>query len=167
MQQTWHDCAAAARFGRRGRGPGIADRRRGPDRARGRNLAGGPRQPEAVSDAWLWLDARAAPTVRDLARGIDERARFEATGTGLNTCQQGSQMAHMAQVAPELLDRAEVALHCKDLAFLNLTGVRAADPSRPSATFGDFRNRRYSDAGYRCPWTGGPSAPLARDHRRF
>src|SRR5690606_29241496 len=44
-----------------------------------------------------------------------------------------------------LLDAAEVALHCKDWLFLNLTGVRATDPSEASFTFGDFRNRRYSD----------------------
>ncbi|TDL79340.1 carbohydrate kinase [Palleronia sediminis] len=112
---------------------------------------------EAVGDAWLWLDARAAPTVRRLAAGPDERARFVATGTGLNTCQQGAQMAHMDRTAPELLDRAEVALHCKDWLFLNLTGVRATDPSEASFTFGDFRTRRYSDTVI---------GALGLDHRR-
>lgn len=73
------------------------------------------------------------------------RARFEATGTGLNTCQQGSQMAHMDATAPELLDNAEAALHCKDWLYLNLTGVRATDPSEASFTFGNFRNRQYDD----------------------
>lgn len=146
MQQTWHDCAAALR-GLGDKVEGLASRTAAvalTGQGDGTWLVGQGNQ--AVSDAWLWLDARAAPTVRDLARGIDERARFEATGTGLNTCQQGSQMAHMARVAPELLDRAEVALHCKDWLFLNLTGVRATDPSEASFTFGDFRNRRYSDA---------------------
>ena len=37
-------------------------------------------------------------------------------------------MAQMERAAPELLDRAEVALHCKDWLYLNLTGVRATDP---------------------------------------
>src|SRR5438552_3441022 len=46
---------------------------------------------EPVADAWLWLDARAAPTVERLTVSSENRARFEATGTGLNTCQQGSQ----------------------------------------------------------------------------
>ena len=77
--------------------------------------------------------------------GALERARFEATGTGLNTCQQGAQMAEMERTAPGLLDRAEVALHCKDWLYLNLTGVRATDPSEASWTFGNFRTRRYDD----------------------
>ncbi|WP_036582911.1 FGGY family carbohydrate kinase, partial [Brucella anthropi] len=103
------------------------------------------RDNQPVGDAWLWLDARAATTVTRLAAGPMNRARFEATGTGLNTCQQGSQMAHMDSVAPELLDNAEVALHCKDWLYLNLTGVRATDPSEASFTFGNFRNRQYDD----------------------
>jgi erythritol kinase (D-erythritol 1-phosphate-forming) len=102
-------------------------------------------QDEPVADAWLWLDARAAPTVALLQNGPLARARFEATGTGLNTCQQGSQLAHMDRVSPDLLDRAEVALHCKDWLYLKLTGVRATDPSEASFTFGDFRTRRYDD----------------------
>lgn len=142
LPQTWADCAAALR--------GLGDKV--PDLAR-RTAAvsvtaqgdgtwlvgqGGP-----VTDAWLWLDARAAPTVARLAAGPLNRARFIATGTGLNTCQQGAQMAHMDAHCPELLDRAEVALHCKDWLYLNLTGVRATDPSEASFTFGNFRDRRY------------------------
>ncbi|WP_420326705.1 FGGY-family carbohydrate kinase [Mameliella sp.] len=143
--QTWADCAAALR-GLVEKMPGLAQRTAAlalTGQGDGTWLAG--KGNAAVSDAWLWLDARAAPTVRRLSAGTDERARFEATGTGLNTCQQGSQLAHMAATCPELLDRAEVALHCKDWLFLNLTGVRATDPSEASFTFGDFRNRRYSD----------------------
>ncbi|MBV9655192.1 MAG: carbohydrate kinase [Acetobacteraceae bacterium] len=98
-----------------------------------------------VADAWLWLDARAAPSVARLNGGPLARARFEATGTGLNTCQQGAQMAQMDRTAPALLDRAETALHCKDWLYLNLTGVRATDPSEASFTFGNFRDRRYDD----------------------
>lgn len=103
------------------------------------------KQNAPVGDAWLWLDARAASTVQRLSSGIDERARFEATGTGLNTCQQGSQLAHMAQTSPDLLGKAEVALHCKDWLYLNLTGLRATDPSEASFTFGNFRTRQYDD----------------------
>ncbi len=98
-----------------------------------------------VSDAWLWLDARAAPTVRRLAAARSDRARFEATGTGLNTCQQGAQMAHMDAHHPELLDRASVALHCKDWLYLKLTDVAATDPSEACFTFGNFRTRAYDD----------------------
>src|SRR5690606_29504483 len=67
-------------------------------------------------------------------------------GTGLNTCQQGAQMAHMEATMPELLDRAEVALHCKDWLYLKMTGVRVTDPSEASFTFGNFRTRAYDDS---------------------
>ncbi|PKH26258.1 carbohydrate kinase [Enterobacterales bacterium CwR94] len=106
-------------------------------------LVGANNQP--VGDAWIWLDARAALTVERLERSALARARFEATGTGLNTCQQSAQMAHMDRLHPELLDNSEVALHCKDWLYLNLTGVRATDPSEASFTFGNFRHQRYDD----------------------
>ena len=98
-----------------------------------------------AADAWLWLDARAAPTVRKLCASPENRARFEATGTGLNTCQQGAQLAHMLSDSPDVLDEADIALHCKDWLYLNLTGVRATDPSEASFTFGNFRTRQYDD----------------------
>lgn len=145
LPRTWADCAAALR-GLGNKIQGLAARTAAvalTAQGDGTWLVG--RGDEAVIDAWLWLDARSAPTVSRLARAALERARFEATGTGLNTCQQGSQIAHMQSVCPEILDRAEVALHCKDWLFLNLTGVRATDPSEASFTFGDFRSRRYSD----------------------
>lgn len=145
LPQTWADCAAALR-GLGEKVEGLAARTAVvalTGQGDGTWLVG--KGGEAVGDAWLWLNSRAAPTVKRLAAGAEERARFEATGTGLNTCQQGSQLAHMARAAPELLDRAEVALHCKDWLYLNLTGIRATDPSEASFTFGDFRTRRYSD----------------------
>lgn len=145
LAQTWDDCAAALR-GLGDKVPDLAARTAALSvtaQGDGTWLVGadGP-----VGDAWLWLDARAAPTVERLAASAANRARFTATGTGLNTCQQGSQMAHMDAHAPELLDRAQVALHCKDWLYLNLTGVRATDPSEASFTFGNFRNRQYDDA---------------------
>ena len=145
LEQTWTDCAAAIR----GLGEKIDDlaERTAAIALTGQGdgtwLVGKDDQP--AGDAWIWLDARAAPTVSRLVKGANERARFEATGTGLNTCQQGTQMAHMHATCPDLLDRSEVALHCKDWLFLNLTGVRATDPSEASFTFGNFRDRRYSD----------------------
>lgn len=146
LDQTWADCAQALRdLG--GKVENLAARTAAlavTGQGDGTWLVGGSDRP--VADAWLWLDARAAPTVRRLRGRPAERARFEATGTGLNTCQQGAQMAHMQATAPELLDRAEVALHCKDWLFLKLTGVRATDPSEASFTFGDFRTRTYSEA---------------------
>ncbi len=145
LAQTWTDCATALRdLG--GKVPDLAARTAAlaaTAQGDGTWLVGKGNAP--VGDAWLWLDARAAPTVRRLAAGGANRARFEATGTGLNTCQQGSQMAHMQDHQPDLLASAEVALHCKDWLYLNLTGVRATDPSEASFTFGNFRDRDYDD----------------------
>lgn len=144
LSQTWADCSAALR-GLAEKVPDLAKRTAALSvtaQGDGTWLVG-PDGP--VGDAWLWLDARAASTVRRLAAAPQNRARFEATGTGLNTCQQGSQMAHMDAHFPELLNRAEVALHCKDWLYLNLTGVRATDPSEASFTFGNFRDRAYDD----------------------
>lgn len=100
---------------------------------------------EPVGDAWLWLDGRAAPTAEAIAAQPGERLRFEITGTGLNACQQGVQLAHMLRREPERLVAAATAMHCKDWLYLNLTGVRATDPAEASFTFGDFRTRAYDD----------------------
>lgn len=145
MARTWADCAAALR-GLHEKVDGLATRIAAlavTGQGDGTWLVGAQDRP--VTDAWLWLDARAARTTRDLASGTLNGARFHATGTALNTCQQGAQMAHMDRHHPALLDRAEVALHCKDWLYLNLTGVRATDPSEASFTFGDFRSRAYDD----------------------
>lgn len=145
LDTTWTDCARALReLGERV--DGLASRVAAiavTGQGDGTWLVGEGNRP--VTDAWLWLDARAAPTVEILAADPRNRARFEATGTGLNTCQQGTQMAHIDRHHRGLLDRAEVALHCKDWLYLNLTGQRATDPSEASFTFGNFRNRRYDD----------------------
>ncbi len=145
LDQTWDDCAQTLRD------LGV----KVPDLARriaavavtgqgdGTWLVGADNRP--ATDAWLWLDARAADTVRRLQRGPSSRARFEATGTGLAACSQGAQIAHMAETTPDVLDRAEVALHCKDWLYLKLTGVRATDPSEASFTYGNFRTRQYDD----------------------
>lgn len=146
LPQTWADCAAALR-GLGGKVGNLAARTAAlavTGQGDGTWLVGPGDAP--VADAWLWLDARAAPTVARLSATAQDRARFEATGTGLNTCQQGSQMAHMDRHHPGLLDAAEAALHCKDWLYLNLTGIRATDPSEASFTFGNFRDRRYDDA---------------------
>ncbi|WP_416384399.1 FGGY-family carbohydrate kinase [Roseibium aggregatum] len=145
MSRTWQDCVTALKQlgnlveGLSGRTVAIGVTAQGD----GTWLVGRDNAP--VGDAWLWLDARAAPTVSRLEGNALNRARFEATGTGLNTCQQGAQLAHMDRFDPASLDRAEVALHCKDWLYLNLTGVRATDPSEASFTFGNFRTRQYND----------------------
>ncbi|WP_425072043.1 FGGY family carbohydrate kinase [Sagittula sp. S175] len=157
MDRTWADCAQALR-GLHDRVDGLAARVAalavtGP--GDGTWLVGAGDRP--VGDAWLWLDARAAKTTSDLATRPANAARFTATGTALNTCQMGAQMAHMDRHCPELLDRAEVALHCKDWLYLNLTGQRATDPSEAAFTFGDFRTRAYDDTVI---------AALGLEHRR-
>ncbi len=143
LAQTWLDCVTALR-GLSDKVSDLATRAAAiavTGQGDGTWLVGSGNTP--VGDAWLWLDARAAATVSRLSRREENRARFEATGTGLNTCQQGAQLAHMDSVMPEILERAETALHCKDWLYLNLTGVRATDPSEASFTFGNFRTRQY------------------------
>lgn len=145
LTQTWQDAVSAIRkLSERmpdlaGRTAALAVTAQGD----GSWLVGRENQP--VEDAWIWLDARAAPTVNWLNQQPLAAARFHATGTGLNTCQQGAQLAHMDRHTPEALLQAEVVLHCKDWLYLNLTGVRATDPSEASFTFGDFRTRHYDE----------------------
>ena len=143
LDQTWHDCTRAL-LGLAEKIDRLAERTAAiavTAQGDGTWLVGAGNRP--AGDAWLWLDARAASTVERLAATDEDRARFAATGTGLNTCQQGTQLAHMDRYYPELLAGAETAMHCKDWLYLNLTGVRATDPSEVSFTFGNFRTRQY------------------------
>ncbi|MEO1238687.1 MAG: FGGY-family carbohydrate kinase [Pseudomonadota bacterium] len=145
MDQTWADCCAALR-GLSAKVDRLAERVAAigvTGQGDGTWLVGAEQRP--VTDAWLWLDARAGPTVNALTQSAADAGRFAATGTGLNTCQQGTQMAHMAVHFPDFLDQAQAVLHCKDWLYLKLTGIVATDPSEASFTFGDFRSRAYSD----------------------
>ncbi len=143
MDQTWHDCVGAIRKlgddieNLASRVVALAVTAQGD----GTWLVGKDNRP--VGDAWIWLDARAAETVTRLERSELSRQRFSATGTGLNTCQQGAQLAYMNVHHREQLDSAESVMHCKDWLYLNLTGVRATDPSEACFTFGNFRHRDY------------------------
>jgi erythritol kinase len=101
---------------------------------------------EPVGDGLLWLDVRAAGVVRDMVGGAADRARFDATGTGLTACQQGPQLRYLAQTQPEAVTRAASAMHCKDYIHLRLTGVRATDPCEAAFSFGNFRTRAYDEA---------------------
>jgi len=148
MDRTWQDCVSAIRHladeieNLSSRVVALAVTAQGD----GTWLVGKDNRP--VGDAWIWLDARAAETVKALEHSALSRQRFEATGTGLNTCQQGAQLAYMnGKNSPhrQQLEQAEVAMHCKDWLYLNLTGVRATDPSEASFTFGNFRHRGYED----------------------
>ena len=98
-----------------------------------------------VTEAWLWLDARAAPVVERFRGTEADRERFRITGAGFNACQMGAQLACMKEIMPEAVSAADAALHCKDWLYLNLTGVRATGPCEAVFTFGDFRTRAYDD----------------------
>ncbi|MFV0491668.1 MAG: FGGY family carbohydrate kinase [Pseudorhodobacter sp.] len=145
LAQTWDDCAATLRAlaekieNLSGRTAALAVTAQGD----GTWLIGAGDVP--VDDGWLWLDSRSAKTVARLRGTPADAERYAITGTGLNVCQMGSQLAHMEATEPEKLDRAEVGFHCKDWLYLNLTGVRATDPSEANFTFGNFRTRRYDD----------------------
>ncbi|MEM6943411.1 MAG: FGGY-family carbohydrate kinase [Pseudomonadota bacterium] len=98
-----------------------------------------------VHDGWLWLDARAAHEAREIAASPGIDTIYRATGSGVNVCQMRTHLTWMKRHAPDLLARAETALHCKDWLYLNLTGERATDPTEGVFTFGDYRTRDYSD----------------------
>lgn len=146
LAQTWDDCARTLRD-LASRVPNLATRTAAiavTAQGDGTWLVGKGNQP--VTDGWIWLDARAASTARTLSALPTDPGRFAATGTGLNACQMGTQLAYMQATTPDLLDRAEVSLHPKDWLYLNLTGIRATDPSEASFTFGNFRTRAYDAA---------------------
>jgi erythritol kinase (D-erythritol 1-phosphate-forming) len=96
-----------------------------------------------VAPALLWLDSRAARLVEEI-RGSERNAPlYRRTGSGLNACQQGPQLAWMQAHAPQTLARASTVFHCKDWLYFLLTGQRATDPSEATFTCGDFRKRGF------------------------
>ena len=101
---------------------------------------------QPLHNGWLWLDARAADEARDLIDGPGHAAIYEGTATSINVCQMRTQLQWIKAHDPDLLARADAALHCKDWLYLQLTGARVADLSEALFTFGDFRTRQYSDA---------------------
>ncbi len=98
-----------------------------------------------LGDAMLWLDTRAADIVDALNANGARAAAYRFTGTALSACNQSAQLAYLKREQPQRLRRADCALHCKDWLYLNLTGVRATDPSEGVFTFGDFRSGEYAD----------------------
>jgi erythritol kinase len=96
-----------------------------------------------AAPALLWLDSRAARLVEEIRNSERNASLYERTGSGLNACQQGPQLAWLQAHAPETLSRAATAFHCKDWLYFLLTGRRATDPSEATFTCGNFRNRRF------------------------
>ena len=96
-----------------------------------------------VAPALLWLDSRAARLVEEVRASPQNAALYRRTGSGLNACQQGPQLAWLQANAPECVSRAATAFHCKDWLYFRLTGMRATDPSEVAFSYGNFRTRRY------------------------
>lgn len=99
---------------------------------------------EPAAPAWLWLDSRAASIAEDFTRASGYAAHYERTGSGVNACQQNVQLVWLKRHAPEILDRAQSAHHCKDWLYFKLTGERVCDPSEANFTFGSYRSRAYA-----------------------
>jgi erythritol kinase (D-erythritol 1-phosphate-forming) len=145
MDRTWADAAAAL----------AALAERVPDLARraaalavtgqGDGTWLVDRAGEPVAPAWLWLDSRAAGIVEEFDRSGVRRAIFRHTGSGLNACNQSSQLVWLDRHAPAVLDKAATGQHCKDWLYFKLTGERVTDPSEGAFTFGNFRSRCYED----------------------
>lgn len=98
-----------------------------------------------VGPAILWLDGRSGELVRQW-RDSGLGGRIAAlTGTGLNTSQQGPQMAWLAQHEPERLARARWVVHCKDWLYVNCTGEVGTDLAEGLFTYGNPRTLAYDD----------------------
>jgi len=100
---------------------------------------------EPVCDAWLWLDSRSSDIAKKLSNLESEEMRFIATGTGMFSGQQSSQLLFMETHHPETLDKSKTAFHCKDWIYYKLTGIKATDPSESCFTFGNFRTQDYDN----------------------
>jgi erythritol kinase len=95
-----------------------------------------------VAPALLWLDSRAARLVEEIRASPQNAALYRRTGSGLNACQQGPQLAWLQANAPECVSRAATAFHCKDWLYFRLTGMRATDPSEVAGRARFMSSRR-------------------------
>jgi erythritol kinase (D-erythritol 1-phosphate-forming) len=98
---------------------------------------------QPVAPALLWLDSRAARLVEDIRASERNAPLYQRTGSGLNACQQGPQLAWLHANATDCVSRAVTSFHCKDWLYFRLTGMRATDPSEMGFSCGNFRTRRY------------------------
>ncbi len=143
MTRTWSDTVAALR-GLSAAVPDLAARVAAiavTGQGDGTWLIDDDSQP--VAPALLWLDSRAVAIVEEIRAGERNAALHRRTGSGLNACQQGPQLAWLQAHAPEVISRAATAFHCKDWLYFLLTGERATDPSEASFSCGNFRTRGF------------------------
>lgn len=98
-----------------------------------------------VGPAILWLDGRSGELVRQWQQSGRAASVAAITGTGLNTSQQGPQLAWLATHEPERLARAQRALHCKDWLYLCCTGRHGTDLSEGLFTYGNPATGGYDD----------------------
>jgi erythritol kinase len=143
MSRTWHDTVAALR-GLVAAVPDLASRVAAiavTGQGDGTWLIDDDGRP--VAPALLWLDSRAAGLVDEIRASERNAPLYRRTGSGLNACQQGPQLAWLQAHAPQTLSRATTAFHCKDWLYFLLTGQRATDPSEATFSCGDFRKRRF------------------------
>jgi sugar (pentulose or hexulose) kinase len=95
-----------------------------------------------------WMDARAAGLVESWRVGGADSvvSRVHAlTGSGIFPGCQAALLAHLAEHAPDVLERSAVAGYCCDAVLEQLTGVVAIDASDASLPFLDVRARTYVD----------------------
>ena len=142
LERTWPDCVQALR----GLGEKVEDLARRTAaiavtaQGDGTWLVGAGNAP--VGDAWLWLDARAAPTVERLsARAAGSGAVRGDRAPASTPASRARRWRIWSGPRRSCSTGAEVALHCKDWLYLNLTGVRATDPVR-----GELHLRQFPHA---------------------
>ena len=146
MERTWSDTVAALR----GLGAALPDLSRRVAAIAVTGQGDGTWLIDAdgcpLAPALLWLDSRAASLVETFRAGERNAAHYQRTGSGLNACQQGPQLAWLQAHDADMLARAGTVFHCKDWLYFKLTGKAATDPSEACFSFGDFRSRAYSDS---------------------
>ena len=143
MERTWSDTVAALR----GLGAALPDLSRRVAAIAVTGQGDGTWLIDAdgcpLAPALLWLDSRAASLVETFRAGERNAAHYQRTGSGLNACQQGPQLAWLQAHDADMLARAGTVFHCKDWLYFRLTGQRATAPSEASFSCGDFRKRCF------------------------
>lgn len=100
---------------------------------------------EPVRKAILWSDSRAADLVNEWDQeGVGEQV-YKLTGNVVFSGGQGAILKWLSLHEPQVLDKAEYALYCKDWIKYKLTGVISTDPSEAVISYLDIEKETYSD----------------------